>query len=284
MPGVLWAILCEACADSMKDRVPRLGAALAFYMTFSLAPLLVVVIAIAGAVYGRQAAEGRLISEIATLVGDDAAASLQSLVSAANQQGVGLLASIIGGFVILVGSIGLFCEVQDALNTVLEIPPKPGSGLWSIVHSRLLSFLLVLGAALLLLVSLAISAVANAADRLFGGAEGSVWADSIFLHVIPTYVSFGVITVLLAMIYWLLPDEKIAWRDVWFGAIVTSILFAFGKSLMGFYLGQTAFSSLYGAAASLVVLMLWNYYTAQIFLFGAEITKACFRRRTGNLV
>ena len=279
MPIALWMIFREACSKSIEDRVPRLGAALAFYMMFSLAPLLVVVIAIAGLVFGRQAAEGRLIGEIGSFVGEDVAASLQSLVSTVNQQGSGVLASVIGGSVILVGAIGLFCEIQDALNTVLEVPPTPNSGIWSIVRSRLLSFLLVLGAALLLLVSLAISTVANAADQLLRGANESVWADSILLNVIPTYVSFAVVVVLFAMIYWLLPDAKIAWRDVWFGAVVASMLFAIGKSVMAMYLGQTAFASVYGAAASLVVLMLWNYYTAQVFLFGAELTKASARHR-----
>ncbi len=283
MPGALWIIFREACSKSIADHVPRLGASLAFYMTFSLAPLVVVIVGIAGTVFGRKAAEGRFITEVGSFIGEDTAASLQSLVSAADHQGSGWWASAIGGVVILVGAIGLFCEIQDALNTVLEVPCRPISGLWSMVRSRLLSFLLVLGAAFLLLVSLALSAFANAADQLFRGVDGSVWADSIFLHIVPTYVSFAVVVALFAMIYWLLPDANIAWRDVWFGAIVASALFGIGKSLMGLYLGQTAFTSLYGAAASLVVLMMWNYYTAQIFLFGAELTKASSHRRKAGL-
>ncbi len=276
-PRVLWTILREACWKSISDRVPRLGAALAFYMTFSLAPLLLVVVAITGVAFGRQAAEGRLLSELRSLVGDEAATTLQSLIAAAGRQGSGVMASLVGGIVILVGAIGLFGELQDALNTVFEVQPKANGGVWSLVRSRLLSFLLVLGSAFLLLASLVFSTVVSAVSGMLNGTESGLLANSFLTHVLPTCVSFAVITILFAMIHRFLPDARIAWSDVWFGSIVTSLLFAIGKSLFSFYLGQAAITSPYGAAASLVVLMLWNYYTAQIFLFGAELTRAYAR-------
>ncbi len=265
----IWAIVKEAGSESLEDRVPRLGAALAFYTTFALAPLLVIVVAIAGLVFGREAAEGRLLGEMRSLVGEEGADALQAMVAAAGHPGEGMIASLVGGGVLLLGAIGLFGQLQDALNTIWKVEPKPGRGLWDIVRSRFLSFTLVLGSAFLLLVSLAVSAAMAAMSGLFEGVQSSVIS-----HTIQWIVSFGVITGLFAMIYRLLPDAEIAWRDVWFGAAVTSVLFTAGKSLIGLYLGQTATTSVYGAAASFVVLLLWNYYTAQIFLFGAELTKA----------
>ncbi len=265
----IWDIVKEAGSESLADRVPRLGAALAFYTTFALAPLLVIVVAIAGLVFGREAAEGRLLGEMRSLVGKEGGDALQALVAAAGQHGAGIVASLVGGVVLLLGAVGLFGQLQDALNTIWEVEPKPGRGIWDIVRSRFLSFSLVLGSAFLLLVSLAVSAAMAAMTGLFDGVQSSVLS-----YTIQWMVSIGVITGLFAMIYRLLPDAEIAWRDVWFGAAVTSVLFTAGKSLIGLYLGQTATTSVYGAAASFVVLLLWNYYTAQIFLFGAELTKA----------
>ena len=265
----IWAIVKEAGSEFLADRVPRLGAALAFYTTFALAPLLVIVVAIAGLVFGREAAEGRLLGEMRSLVGKEGGDALQAMVAAAGRHGAGIVASVVGGVVLLFGAVGLFGQLQDALNTIWEVEPKPGRGIWNIVRSRFLSFSLVLGSAFLLLVSLAVSAAMAAMSGLFDGVQSSVIS-----HTMQWLVSFGVITGLFAMIYRLLPDAEIAWRDVWFGAAVTSVLFTVGKSLIGLYLGQTATTSVYGAAASFVVLLLWNYYTAQIFLFGAELTKA----------
>ena len=265
----IWAIVKDAGTESMADRVPRLGAALAFYTTFALAPLLVIVVAIAGLIFGREAAEGRLLGEMRSLVGNEGGDALQAMVAAAGRPGAGIFASLVGAFVLLFGAIGLFGQLQDALNTIWEVEPKAGRGIWEIVRGRFASFSLVLGSAFLLLVSLAVSAATAAMSGLFDEAQ-----SSLISHTIQWIVSFGVITGLFAMIYRLLPDAEIAWRDVWFGAAVTSVLFTVGKSLIGLYLGQTATTSVYGAAASFVVLLLWNYYTAQIFLFGAELTKA----------
>ena len=275
----LRAIVREASTESLADRVPRLGAALAFYTTFSLAPLLLVVVAIAGLVFGREAAEGRLLSEMRSLVGNEGGDALQAMVAAAGKQGSGILASLVGAVVLLFGAVGLFGELQDALNTIWEVQPKPGRGVWGIVRSRLLSFSAVLGSAFLLLVSLVVSAAMSAMNGMLGGAQSSVLLD-----IVQWIVSVTVITGLFAMIYRLLPDAEIAWSDVWLGAAVTSVLFTLGKSLIGLYLGQTALMSVYGAAASFAVLLLWNYYTAQIFLFGAELTKAYAIRYGSGIV
>ena len=265
----MWAIVKEAGNESLVDRVPRLGAALAFYATFALAPLLVIVVAIAGLVFGREAAEGRMLGEMRSLVGSEGSNALQSMVAAAGRPGAGVVASLVGGLVLLFGAVGLFVELQDALNTIWEVEPKPGRSVWVIVRGRFLSFSLVLGSAFLLLVSLVLSAAMAAVSGLLGGESSSVLSQ-----IIHWVVSFGVITGLFAMMYRFLPDAEIAWTDVWFGAAVTSVLFAMGKSLIGLYLGQAATTSVYGAAASFVVLLLWNYYAAQIFLFGAELSKA----------
>lgn len=264
----LWAIVREAVSESVADRVPRLGAALAFYATFALAPLLLVVVAIAGIVFGREAAEGRLLGEIRELVGDKGGDALQAMVAAAGKQGSGILAGLAGSGVLLFGAIGLFGELQDALNTIWKVQLKPGQGVWGLIRSRLLSFALVLGVACLLLGSLVVSAVMAAMNGLLGGPPNNAIFD-----FISRLVSVAAITGLFAMLYRYLPDAVIAWRDVWFGAAVTAILFMLGNSIVGLYLGQTALTSVYGAAASFAVLLLWNYYTAQIFLLGAELTK-----------
>lgn len=272
---LLLTIIREAIAQSLTDRLPRMGAALAFYMTFSLAPTLLVVVAIAGAVFGRQAAEGRILNELKTMVGSDAAAMLQALISAAGQQGSGLLASLIAGITVFVGAIGYFCELQDTLNAVLQVQSKPGaSSLWALVQSRLVSFLLVLAFGFLLLASLALSTAATIVSRMIDPTTHWMLANWFLTDLFPACVSFCVITILLGMIYRFLPNTRMSWRAVWFGSIASSILFAVGKSLLSLYLGQIAVASIYGAAASIIVLMIWNYYTAQIILFGAELMKA----------
>ena len=270
----LGTIVREACIESVTDRVPRLGAALAFYLTFSLAPLLLVVVVVASVAFGRQAAEGRVMSELRPLVGVDAEVTLHTLISGAGPQRSGALAGLVAGITVLIGAVGFFCELQDALNGILDIPPRPIGGAWSWLYNRLPSFILILGCGALLLVSLAISTVASAITGMIDGTEASSLTKSVLIHAIPTSVSLIVITVLFAMIYRFLPDARFAWRHVWFGSIASSLLFAVGKSLLSLYLGQIAIASVYGAAASIIVLMLWNYYSVQIFLFGAELMKA----------
>ena len=201
--------------------------------------------------------------------GEDGAKAIESMVASANKPASSTWATVLGIVMLFVGAAGLFGQLQDALNTIWKVQPKPGRGIVGFIHDRFLSFSMVLGTAFLLLLSLVISAALAALGSLFGE-----WGTSLAGQCFNLVTSFVVITFLFAMIYRFLPDAKIAWRDVWPGAIVTSLLFSGGKSLIGFYLGQTGTASAYGAAGSLAVLLIWLYYSAQIFLFGAELTKA----------
>jgi membrane protein len=278
-PKNLWALLKDAGSEWLEDKAPRLGAALAYYAVFSLAPLLVIVTAIAGLVFGQQAVQGHLSTQIQGLVGPDGAKAVEAMVASANKPASGTLASVLGVVMLLVGAGGLFGELQDALNTIWEVQPKPGRGLLGILRDRFLSFSMVLGTTFLLLISLVVSAALAALGSLFGD-----WTTSLVGQAVNLAVSFGVITLLFAMIYRYLPDATIAWRDVWFGAAVTAALFSVGKSLIGLYLGATGVASAYGAAGSLAVLLIWLYYSTQIFLFGAELTKAYANRFGGRIV
>lgn len=274
----MWAILRDTYTEFLADRVPRMGAALAFYMTFALAPLLLVVVAIAGLIFGRQAAEGQLFSELKSVVGNDLAITLQTLLSATEQPGAGVLASIVAGITVLVGALGVFIELQDALNAVLGIRDKPGDGFKVFVQRRLLAFLMVIAFGFLLLASLALSTTLTVVNGMLAKSEYSIRVPAILTTYFPTVVSFVIVTLVFAMIYRFLPDTRTAWRSVWFGSVAGSTLFAIGKSLFGLYLGHIAATSIYGAAASLIALMLWSYYTAQIILVGAEMMKLHARR------
>ncbi|MFO0964808.1 MAG: YihY/virulence factor BrkB family protein [Gemmataceae bacterium] len=253
----------------MNHKAPRLGAALAYYTIFALAPLLVIAISMAGLVFGHEAAQGQIAGQVEQVVGSEGGQAIQAMVRGADKPGVGVLAAILGGAMLFLGAGGLFGELQDALNTVWEVKPKSGRGIWGLVRDRFLSFSMVLGFSFLLLVSLLVSAALSAV----GGAFGA-WQASVLGHGITTLLDLGVITILFAMIFRFLPDAEVSWRDVWFGAGVTSVLFVIGKFLIGLYLGQVAIGSAYGAAGSLAVLLVWLYYAAQIFLFGAELTRS----------
>jgi membrane protein len=279
-PRAAWALVKDAASQWMEDKAPRLGAALAYYTVISLAPLLVIVIAIAGFFFGHEAAAGQLSNQIQHLVGPEGGKAVEAMVtSAAERPSSGTFASIAGVFVLLFGAAGLFGQLQDSLNTVWEVKPKPGRGIMGFIRDRFLSFTMVLGTAFLLLVSLAVSAALSA----LGGMLGD-WGTSIIGQIVNLAIDVVVITVLFAMIYKFLPDAIIAWRDVWFGAGVTAVLFIVGKYLIGLYLGHASAGSAYGAAGSLVVLLIWLYYSSQIFLFGAELTKAYADRYGDRIV
>jgi len=278
-PRALWELLRDAGNEWLEDKAPRLGAALAYYTIFSIAPLLLIVVAVAGFVYGEDAARGELFGQIRGLVGDEGAAALETMLANARQPESNTLATLVGVVMLLVGAAGLFGQLQDAMNTVWEVQAKPGRGVWGFVRDRFLSFTMVLGCAFLLLVSLVISAVLAALGNLFGD-----WQASIVGQCVNFVVSFAVVTGLFAMIYRFLPDVQLAWRDVWLGAAITSLLFTVGKWLIGLYLGHSTIGSTYGAAGSLAVLLVWLYYSAQIFLFGAELTKAYADRYGSRIV
>jgi membrane protein len=257
-------------AKWQADKASRLAAALAYYTAFSLAPILVIVIAILSLAFGEEAAQTEIVAQFRDLVGEDGAAIVKVMMQDTQQPGSGLAATISSLVFLIFGATGMFAQLQDALNTIWQVKPKPGRGLLNFVRDRVLSFAMVLGIGFLLLVALIFSAgLAVISEFLNKGSEGLIQIGQ-FLDLV---ISFGVITILFAMIYKVLPDVLIKWSDVWVGAIMTSVLFAAGKALIGLYLGHSSFSSTYGAAGSLAVLLLWVYYSAQILFFGAELTQ-----------
>lgn len=253
-----------------KDHVPRFGAALAFYSIFSLAPLLLIAIAVSGLIFGQEAARGQVFEQLHGLIGDGAAVAIESAIteSASSPKG-GTIAGMIGLAMLLVGAFGVFGQLQDALNSIWDVTPKSISGFWRKLRERFFSFLIVLGTGFLLLTSMVISAALAAAAEMIGERLA---LPAIAVHATELSLSFAVITVIFALIFKILPDLKIAWSDVWVGAAMTSLLFGVGKSLIGLYLGHSSTASAYGAAGSLVVLLIWVFYSAQIVLFGAEFT------------
>ena len=252
-----------------EDHAQGLGASLAFYTVFSLAPLLLIVIAIAGLVFGQEAAEGHIIGQMQGLVGEESAQAIQSMLAQVRQPSSGLIATGLAFVTLLFGASGVFAQLQEALNIIWKVEAKPGLGIIQTLKARFISFVTVLGTGFLLLVSLVLSAgLAAMGDRL----EALLPAPEAILQAINFFVSFVVITLLFAMIYRVLPDAAIQWNDVWVGAGITSLLFTIGKFLIGVYLGKSEVGLAYGAAGSLIVVLLWVYYASQIFLFGAEFT------------
>jgi membrane protein len=267
-----WAVLLKSVTDSwLADRAPTMGAAIAYYTVFSLAPILLLVIAVAGLAFGRQAAEGALLGELSSIVGEDSAAAVQAMLRNASGTTSGLLASAIGVVLLLIAATAVFGELQAALNVIWKAKPPTGSGVWYLIRSRLLSLSLVLAIGFLLLVSLAISAALTALghyfDRIMPGLED-------LLRVAHLMLAFGITTVLFAMMFKILPDVDVEWRDVWLGAATTAFLFTIGKFLIGLYIGGSKVATTYGAAGALVIILLWVYYSAQILLYGAEFAKA----------
>ncbi|PSO83710.1 MAG: ribonuclease BN [Cyanobacteria bacterium QS_5_48_63] len=283
-PTAILGLLRETITEWQADKASRLAAALAYYTVFSLAPLLIIAVATAGTIFGQEAAKGEIVEQIEGLVGSDSARVIETAISNANQPDVSNIASIISIIVLLFGASGVFTQLQDSLNTVWNVQPKPGrsmKGIIGLVLKRILSFSLVLGIGFLLVVSLILSATLLALSNY----QSSLLPDLNFLWQIFNFVlSFGIVTLLFALMYKFLPDVKIAWSNVWIGAIITSLLFAIGKFLLGFYLGRGSFGSTYGAAASLVVLLAWVYYSAQILFLGAELTLVNARRHGSKIV
>jgi len=275
-----WLMARQTFSEWSDDNGGRLGAALSYYTVFSLAPLLLVVISIAGLVYGRAAAEGSLFGQLAGLVGPDAAHLIQSAVSKANQTKGGVIGTVVGIAVLIAGATGVVIELQGALDKVWKVEPKPNRGIWGVVRTRLLSVAMILSLGFLLLVSLVVSAALAALSGLMRGVFGNI---AIVSWVIDAAVALVVIATLVALIYKILPDATVAWRDVWVGALATAILFMIGKYLIGLYIGRASVGSAFGAAGSLAVLLVWIYYSAQIVLLGAEFTRV-YANRFGEKV
>ena len=255
----------------IDDFAPSMGAAISYYTVFSLAPLLIIVIAVAGAVFGREAVQGEIVGQLQDLIGREGAIAVQGLIKSASEPAKGLVAGGISIVVLLVGATTVFAELQSALDRIWHVPEKEKpSGIWAVLRARVLSFGLIMGLAFLLMVSLSISAGISA----FGSfASGLMPGWELLLQGINMLLAIGITTVLFAMIFKFMPSVEIEWRDVWVGALVTVVLFEFGEFAIGLYLGKSGVNESFAAAGSLVVLLAWVYYAAQIFLLGAEFTK-----------
>lgn len=267
--------LKEVFSQWGEDKAPRLAAALAYYTVFSIAPLLIIIIAIAGLAFGQQAVRGEIVGQIEGLVGRQAAEAIQTMIGSASKPATGIVATVIGLVTLLLGASGLFGQLQDALNTVWEVAPRPGLGIGAMIKKRLVSFAMVAVLGLLLLVSAVAGAAIAAAGRFFAGISP---APAVALQAINLVFAFVVATTLFAIIYKVLPDARTGWPDVFVGAAVTTLLFALGLALVGLYMAHSNVASAYGAAGSLVVVLVWIYYSAQILLLGAEFTQVYANR------
>jgi membrane protein len=271
----IWSLLKDAASDWVEDKAPQLGAALAFYSVLSVTPLLIIAISIASLVYGEEAARGQILVQAENMVGTEGALAIREMLEHAQKPGSGMFATVFGVATLLLGASGVFGQLQDAMNTIWEVPAKEGNSIWNFVHARFLSFAMVLGTGFLLLVSLILSALISGSGEYL---SGQIQGLEPIMHLATGLVTFLLVSILFAMIFKLLPDTRVEWEDVWIGAVLTAALFTIGKLAIGVYLGKSGLSSAYGAAGSLVVLVLWIYYSAQILFFGAELTQAYARR------
>lgn len=264
----------ETFAEFTKDKATRLAAALAYYTIFSLAPLLIIAIAVSALVLGQKGATEQISYQLRDLVGGAGAATIQSMIESANQPRSGIIAAIVGVATLLFGASGVFGQLQDALNTVWHAEPTASNGVLGFIRDRFLSFAMVFGTGFILLVSLVLSAGIAAMSKIFAGMVPGIVVASEAANFV---LSLILVAALFAMIFKILPNTPIGWRDVWRGAFVTSLLFTMGKFALGFYLGRGAIASSYGVAGSLIVILLWVYYSSMILLFGAEFTKVYSR-------
>jgi len=269
-PKQIWALIRKSVGAWVNDYVPSMGAALAYYTLFAIAPLLIIAIVVAGLVFGQEAARGEIVAQIQDLIGREGAIAVQGLLKSTNEPAQSIFATVVSIITLVIGATTVFAELQSDLDRIWRIPaPAQENNIWTLLRTHLLSFGLVLGLGFFMLVSLLVSAAMAAFGKwstgLFKGWEA-------LLYVLNFSISFAITTLLFAMIYKLMPRARIVWQDVWVGAAVTAMLFEIGKFLIGLYLGKTSVASGFGAAGSLVVLLVWVYFSAQIFLLGAEFT------------
>ena len=270
----------ETFKEWQADKAPLIAAALAYYTVFSISPLLVIAIAIAGTVFGDQTAQAKITDQLVALVGQDGVKPILQALNNISQPKIRGFASLISIGILIIGASGIFAQLQDALNTVWKVKPQPGQGVMLFLRKRLSSFLMVLAIGFLLILSLMLSAVVATLRRYrtdFLPGSSVLWENLDFI------VSFGLITFLFCLMFKYVPDVKIAWKDVFIGSIITALLFLFGKYLLGLYLSKGSLGSAYGAAGSLIVFLAWVYYSAQIILFGAEFTHV-YTRMYGSKV
>lgn len=276
------ALVKETATEWVDDKAPQMSAALAYYTVFSIAPMLLIIVAVVGFVWGAQpnAVQGEVLAQVESFIGAEGAGMVQTMLERTSQPSSGILATVIGIAMLLFGATTAFAQLQTALNMMWEVEPKPGQGMKGFVRTRVLSFGMILLMGGLLLVSLAIStALAAVDDALLGWVPGSKG----LLYLLDVAISLGALGVLFAILFRYLPDVTIAWRDVWIGAAITALLFLIGRYGLGWYLGRGTATSAYGAAGSLVVLLLWVYYSSLILFFGAEFTQV-YARRHGSRI
>jgi membrane protein len=273
--AVIGLLLKEAARGWTEHRAQKLGAALAFYTTLALAPLTLIAIAIAGYFFGKEAARGGIVDQIDHLVGREAAVAIEALIQKASEPHQSQVATLLSIGLLIFGATSVFVELKDSLDIIWEVKRKPGLGLWTLIKTHLLSFGIVLSTGFLLLVSLLLTALLTAFTNWLGQwLPVTVWTA----YLLDVPVSFILITLLFALIFKLLPDVTVHWKDVWIGAVVTAVLFMIGKFLIGVYIGSASIGSIYGAAGSLVVVLIWTYYSSQILFFGAELIRAYAKR------
>jgi membrane protein len=274
---MLWTVVKEAAQNWSDHKDSRQGAALAYYSVFSLGPIIVIAIAVAGLLFGREAVSGQVASSIKDMLGETGAQAVQAMLADAGRPRQGLIATLLGAGALLFAAIGVVVQLKDALNTVWEVGEAPGHGIWRFVRSYVVSLAAVLALGFLLMVSLIVTA-ALAAFEKYSNPHGQEW----IFHLVTILASVGIISLLFALMFKWLPDAAVDWSDVWFGAAVTAALFELGKFAIGFYIGKQGLESTYGAAASIIVVLIWVYYSSQIILMGAEITHA-FAKHQGSI-
>jgi membrane protein len=268
-----WNFVKDTITQWFEDDPFQLASSLSYYTLFSITPLLLIVIAITGFVFSREAAQGQIVETIQGLVGPDSARAIQGMIqNASDKPKTGMISTLIGTVALLIGAGGVVGQLQTSLNKIWGVAPKPGQGIWGFVRQRFISFAMVLGIGFLLLVSLVMSALVTGFTHLMGELIGG---SAGVAHALELSVSFISVTTLFAMIYKFLPDVVIRWRDVWIGAALTAFLFTIGKFLIGLYLGSSGVTSAYGAAGSLITVLLWVYYSSLIFFLGAEYPGLC---------
>ena len=278
----LWNFLKDIAMQWLEDGPFQLAAALSYYTLFSLAPILIIAIAVAGLFFGREAATNQIVHTLQSLVGQESAKAIQEMIqNASSKPKTGIISTVLGIGVLIFGAGGVVGQLQSSLNRIWGVTSKPGRGIWSFMWERFVSLAMVLGVGFLLLVSLVITTILTHLTLYIGSLIGGA---AIIAYLLDIVVSFGFVTILFAMIYKFLPDVRIQWKDVWIGAALTSFLFTLGKFLIGLYLGTSGVTSSFGAAGSLITVLLWVYYSALIFFFGAEFTQIYASRYGSGVV
>ena len=272
--GSIWQAAKQAASQWVSHKDSRMGAALSYYSVFSIGPLILIAVAIAGLVLGREAVQGQVTASLQGLLGENGANAINGMLQSADKPAQGIVATTVGGVTLLFAAIGVVVQLKDAFNTVWEVPPSKGGGIWSFIRTYILSLAGVMAVGFLLLVSMLLTTALAAFGKYFG-----TFLPEVLIQVVGFAVSFAVIALLFALMFKWLPDAPVRWSDVWLGAILTAVLFEVGKFLIGLYIGKQGLESTYGAASSLVVVLIWVYYSAQLVLLGAEFTNVRAKQR-----